>query len=98
MTSEWEQVNVDAADPAALGRWWTEALGWAVVNAPDEYEVRPDPDRCRGRSSSRWKLHTLGQGYADGLAGLARDFGVDVVDEAPEEPAGRAPAADSDGS
>ncbi|MFE0949163.1 CAP domain-containing protein [Streptomyces mutabilis] len=49
------------------------------------------------RRGDGWKLRALGQGYADGLAGLARDFGVDVVDEAPEEPPGRAPAADSDG-
>ncbi|ANB04750.1 glyoxalase [Streptomyces ambofaciens] len=49
MTLEWEQVNVDAADPAALGRWWAEALGWVVVNdAPDEYEIRPEPDRLPG--------------------------------------------------
>ena len=27
-----------------------------------------------------WKLRALGQGYVDGLAGLARDFGVDVID------------------
>ncbi|MDI2130033.1 CAP domain-containing protein [Yinghuangia seranimata] len=28
-----------------------------------------------------WKIRALGQGYADGLAGIARDFGVDVIDE-----------------
>ncbi|SES43009.1 Uncharacterized conserved protein YkwD, contains CAP (CSP/antigen 5/PR1) domain [Streptomyces sp. yr375] len=28
-----------------------------------------------------WKLRALGQGYADGLAGLARDFGVDVMED-----------------
>ncbi|GAB2933616.1 CAP domain-containing protein [Streptomyces heilongjiangensis] len=28
-----------------------------------------------------WKLRALGQGYADGLAGVARDFGVDVVED-----------------
>ncbi|MGW0613148.1 CAP domain-containing protein [Streptomyces sp. NPDC002788] len=33
------------------------------------------------RRGDRWKLRALGQGYADGLAGLARDFGVDVVDD-----------------
>lgn len=61
------------------------------------------------RRGEGWKLRALGQGYADGLAGLARDFGVDVVDEADgagevaREPAGRvvpagaAPAGDSDG-
>ncbi|MFF4804955.1 CAP domain-containing protein [Streptomyces sp. NPDC001351] len=33
------------------------------------------------RRGGGWKLRALGQGYADGLAGLARDFGVDVLDE-----------------
>ncbi|MET8244474.1 VOC family protein [Streptomyces sp. NPDC005202] len=49
MGLEWEQVIVDAADPAALGRWWAEALGWAVVDdSPEEYEIRPEPDRLPG--------------------------------------------------
>ncbi|MDG9717947.1 CAP domain-containing protein [Streptomyces sp. DH24] len=38
------------------------------------------------RRGDRWKLRALGQGYADGLAGLARDFGVDVTDDAPPPP------------
>ncbi|MET9367511.1 CAP domain-containing protein [Streptomyces griseoflavus] len=33
------------------------------------------------RRGAEWKLRALGQGYADGLAGLARDFGVDVADD-----------------
>ncbi|MBF4162662.1 VWA domain-containing protein [Nocardioides acrostichi] len=33
-----------------------------------------------------WKLRAVGAGYDDGLAGLARDFGVDVADEAAPEP------------
>lgn len=45
------------------------------------------------RHGPGWKLRALGAGYADGLAGLARDFGVDVDEEpaqrpAPEDPAG----------
>ncbi|MGV9630510.1 VOC family protein [Streptomyces sp. NPDC003487] len=49
MTLEWEQVIVDAADPGALGRWWAEALGWTVVtDDPDEFEIRPAPDRLPG--------------------------------------------------
>ncbi|MGW7265015.1 CAP domain-containing protein [Streptomyces sp. NPDC054842] len=43
------------------------------------------------RRGTGWKLRALGQGYADGLAGVARDFGVDVVDETPAEPGRRAP-------
>jgi hypothetical protein len=49
VTLEWEQTVVDAADPVALGRWWTEALGWVVLNdAADEFEIRPAPDRLPG--------------------------------------------------
>lgn len=40
------------------------------------------------RRGTEWKLRALGQGYADGLAGLVRDFGVEV---AHEEPAPAAP-------
>ncbi len=49
MTLEWEQTIVDARDPVALGRWWQEALGWVIANdAPDEFEIRPSPDRLPG--------------------------------------------------
>lgn len=49
MTLEWEQANVDAKDAASLGRWWAEALGWMVVNDdPNEFEIRPAPDRLPG--------------------------------------------------
>ena len=30
------------------------------------------------RRNGQWRLRAIGQGYRDGLAGLARDFGVDV--------------------
>lgn len=49
MTLEWEQVVVDADNPAALGAWWAQALGWTVVGDSDEeYEIRPEPDRLPG--------------------------------------------------
>jgi hypothetical protein len=49
MPLEWEQVIVDAADPAALGRWWATALDWVVVNdGPDELEIRSAPERLPG--------------------------------------------------
>ncbi|MFC9913485.1 CAP domain-containing protein [Streptomyces sp. NPDC059862] len=38
------------------------------------------------RRGAGWKLRALGQGYSDGLAGLARDFGVDVLDDTPPHP------------
>jgi hypothetical protein len=49
MSLEWEQTIVDAHDPSTLGTWWREALGWVVVNdEPDEFEIRPAPDRVPG--------------------------------------------------
>ena len=49
MTLEWEQTIVASRDPAALGRWWQEALEWVIVNDdPEEFEIRPEPDRLPG--------------------------------------------------
>ena len=49
MSLEWEQVVIDAHDPVALGRWWAEALGWAIVNDdPHEFEIQPEPDQLPG--------------------------------------------------
>ncbi|MEU5316229.1 TerD family protein [Streptomyces sp. NPDC021056] len=36
------------------------------------------------RRGDGWKLRAIGQGYAEGLAGLARDFGIDVSEPEPE--------------
>lgn len=49
MGLKWEQTNVDAKDPALLGRWWQQALGWVVVDeAPDVFEIRPASDQLSG--------------------------------------------------
>lgn len=49
MSLEWEQVVIAAADPAALGRWWSEALGWVVVDdTPPVFEIQPQPDQLPG--------------------------------------------------
>ena len=49
MSLEWDQVVVDAAQPAALGLWWANALGWVVTfEADEEYEIRSAPDRLPG--------------------------------------------------
>ncbi|MGW0949314.1 CAP domain-containing protein [Streptomyces sp. NPDC002623] len=45
------------------------------------------------RRGGGWKLRALGQGYADGLAGLARDFGVDVLADDTASMAAPGPAA-----
>ncbi|MFE2579236.1 TerD family protein [Streptomyces sp. NPDC059378] len=44
-----------------------------------------------------WKLRAIGQGYADGLAGLATDFGI-RVEEPRSASAGERPDADHGGS
>ncbi|GAA3345287.1 VOC family protein [Amorphoplanes nipponensis] len=49
MPSQWEQVVVDAEDPARLARWWAEALGYRIVHEePDEVEIRRTPDTLPG--------------------------------------------------
>ncbi|MFX4294260.1 VOC family protein [Streptomyces bohaiensis] len=49
MSLEWEQVVVHAEDPAALGQWWADALGWVVVYTSEhEFEIRATPDRLPG--------------------------------------------------
>ncbi|NOX31128.1 MAG: VOC family protein [Actinobacteria bacterium] len=49
MGLEWEQVVIGARDPAVLGRWWCDALGWVVVDdASPVFEIQPQPDRLPG--------------------------------------------------
>lgn len=48
MSLEWEQIVIDADEPAVLGAWWARALGWTVVGDDDEFEIRPAPDRLPG--------------------------------------------------
>lgn len=49
------------------------------------------------RRGTAWKLRALGQGYADGLAGIARDFGVEVIEDATEGDPAPVTAPDPDG-
>ncbi|MDH6456200.1 MULTISPECIES: CAP domain-containing protein [unclassified Streptomyces] len=85
-------VVVSPADPGTpLGRLPAPVL--QVTGAGGRALARFTPARPRQetvlllaeiyRRGDSWKLRALGQGYADGLAGLARDFGVDVVDDPP---------------
>ena len=49
MSLTWEQVIIDSIAPVSLGRWWCDALGWVIVNDdPNEFEIRPEPDRMPG--------------------------------------------------
>ncbi|MEU3415174.1 TerD family protein [Streptomyces sp. NPDC006658] len=45
------------------------------------------------RRGGQWKARAVGQGYADGLAGIATDFGVTVEEPAAAAPAPAAPVA-----
>ncbi|MEU6673524.1 CAP domain-containing protein [Streptomyces sp. NPDC046925] len=91
-------VAVSPAEPGTpLGRLPAVAL---QVHGPGGQPVArftpPRPDRETVlllaeiyRRGTGWKLRAIGQGYADGLAGVARDFGVDVAqEEAPQPPVG----------
>lgn len=89
-------VVVSPADPATpLGRLPAPVL--QVTGSAGRPLARFAPPRPRQetvlllaeiyRRGDGWKLRALGQGYADGLAGLARDFGVDVVDDPPSSTA-----------
>ncbi|WP_326671741.1 CAP domain-containing protein [Streptomyces canus] len=85
-------VVVSPADPGTpLGRLPAPVL--QVTGAGGRPLARFAPPRPRQetvlllaeiyRRGDGWKLRALGQGYADGLAGLARDFGVDVLEDTP---------------
>lgn len=93
-------VVVSPADPGTpLGRLPAPVL--QVTGAGGRPLARFAPARPRQetvlllaeiyRRGDGWKLRALGQGYADGLAGLARDFGVDVMDDTPTTAASSAP-------
>ncbi len=42
MPTRLQHLVIDARDPAALARWWADALGWAVTaEEPDEVVVEP---------------------------------------------------------
>ncbi|MFF0450088.1 TerD family protein [Streptomyces sp. NPDC004609] len=68
---------------------------------PVVFEVPPMTDGERAavllqiyRRGTGWKIRAVGQGYADGLAGVATDFGIDVADDTAEGGTGTgAPAA-----
>ena len=89
-------VVVSPADPTTdLGRLPVPVL--EVSRAGGGALARFTPPRPRQetvlllaeiyRRGDGWKLRALGQGYADGLGGLARNFGVEVAEETPASPA-----------
>ncbi|MEV3922907.1 CAP domain-containing protein [Actinomadura coerulea] len=88
-------VVISAADPGTpLSRLPAPAL--RAVGSDGAVVARFSPPRPATetvlllveiyRRGDQWKLRAIGQGYADGLAGLARDFGVDVTDDGAQAP------------
>ncbi|MDJ0960907.1 MAG: VOC family protein [Acidimicrobiia bacterium] len=42
MGLRWQCIVVDCIEPAALGRWWAELLGWRITfEEPDEVVLEP---------------------------------------------------------
>jgi catechol 2,3-dioxygenase-like lactoylglutathione lyase family enzyme len=57
MSLVFDQVTIEAADPKALGRWWSDALGWVVVFEDDvDVEIRPSNDGGVGLTPSLYFL------------------------------------------
>ncbi|HEX8630958.1 MAG TPA: VOC family protein [Catenuloplanes sp.] len=49
MGNRWENLVVDAQDPARLARWWAEALGYQITyEKPDEVEIRRSREEIPG--------------------------------------------------
>jgi hypothetical protein len=43
MGLRWQTICVDCADPASLGRWWAELLGWRLTYERDDEVVLEPP-------------------------------------------------------
>ncbi|MEK7410900.1 MAG: VOC family protein [Actinomycetota bacterium] len=42
MGLDWEDTVINSLNPVELGRWWSQALGWVVVNdSAEDFEIRP---------------------------------------------------------
>ncbi len=80
-------VVVDGGAAAALG-----AITLSVAGGPSYRHAtdgQPEAAIIVGelyRRGGAWKLRAIGQGFAGGLAPLARSYGIEVADEAPAPP------------
>lgn len=89
-------VLVGSCDPDDASRTFRDVkdvLVRAAQPGTDPVQFRPpaltDGERAvllmeLYRRGEGWKLRAIGQGYADGLAGLATDFGIEVAEAAEE--------------
>jgi stress response protein SCP2 len=82
-------ASLDGSGPATFGALGRLQLGIAVAGTP-VFSFEPDGLGAETallcveiyRRAGQWKVRAVGQGYADGLGGIASDFGITV-----EEPA-----------
>jgi len=93
-------ASLDGRGAATFGQLGGLRLDVAVAGAP---VVAFNPDGLGAetallcveiyRRNSEWKVRAVGQGYANGLAGIATDYGITVDDEPAAQAAAPAPAA-----
>jgi stress response protein SCP2 len=91
-------ASLDGTGPTTFGALGRLHLDVSVGGAP---VAGFDPDglgaetallcveiyRRRGHAGAApWKVRAVGQGYADGLAGIATDFGISVAEDEPAAP------------
>jgi predicted enzyme related to lactoylglutathione lyase len=43
MGLHWQAICIDTTDPATLGRWWQELLGWRLTHEDDDEVVLEPP-------------------------------------------------------
>ena len=89
-------ASLDGRGPATFGALGSLRLDVAAGGEP-VVEFTPDGLGAETallcveiyRRGAQWKVRAVGQGYANGLAGIATDFGITVEEEqpAPEAPA-----------
>ena len=91
-------ASLDGSGPATFGALGRLRLDVAVAGTP---VAAFEPDGLGAetallcveiyRRAGQWKVRAVGQGYADGLAGIATDFGITVETSRPPRRATRRP-------
>jgi stress response protein SCP2 len=83
-------ASLDGRGPATFGAMGGLRMDVAVAGVP---AVTFEPDGLTKetallcveiyRRDAQWKVRAVGQGYANGLAGIATDYGISVADDSP---------------
>ncbi|HZG90590.1 MAG TPA: TerD family protein, partial [Pseudonocardia sp.] len=87
-------ASLDGRGPATFGAMGGLRMEVAVAGAPVAV-FEPDGLAAETallcveiyRRAGQWKVRAVGQGYANGLAGIATDFGISVEDDTAATPA-----------